>query len=410
MNDSTFKPFDGESLSDYRDRLIYTRYITNNISWVDIANFMSMYFGGDFSESNPRKHWNAHKTDIINKCITMPSCNGISSICDCNDVVDDSGNSYTDALLEIRKERVKLSDERTQLNAFVRTISREETLKEIAIEAVKMLSHDKVLESYDVIGSSGNSAILLLSDWHYGIEVNNYWNIYNPDVAESRLSELLSKVISYCDKHSVTDINVVNLSDLISGIIHLQIRIQNRYDLITQTMKVSEILAEFLVNLSKHFNVQYYDCDDNHSRISPNKKESLNIESMSRIIKWYLKERLKDNNNIIINDNEYSDDIITFVDRFGHNIAGVHGDRDSQSAVIKNISLLTHDSYDLILTAHLHHFYCNSENGTLVVSNGSLMGTDDYAQKIRKSSRASQTLIISSDENVAECIYKIDLE
>ena len=37
-----------------------------------------------------------------------------------------------DLLFEFRKERVKLSDERTQNNAYIRRIAREETIKEIA--------------------------------------------------------------------------------------------------------------------------------------------------------------------------------------------------------------------------------------------------------------------------------------
>ena len=46
-------------------------------------------------------------------------------------------NPYADILAEIKKERIKLSDERTQNNAYIRRISREETIKEIETKAIK---------------------------------------------------------------------------------------------------------------------------------------------------------------------------------------------------------------------------------------------------------------------------------
>ena len=70
---------------------------------------------------------------------------------------------------------------------------------------------------------------------------------------------------------------------------------------------------------------------------------------------------------------------------------------------------MTHEHYDLVLTAHLHHFSADEQNETLVVSNGSLMGTDTYAANLRLSSKASQNLIIVTDDSVAEAIYRIVL-
>ena len=60
-------------------------------------------------------------------------------------------------------------------------------------------------------------------------------------------------MLNICRKNDVNKLHVVNLSDLISGYIHLTLRLQNRYDVITQVMDIAEILAEFLNNLSKYF-------------------------------------------------------------------------------------------------------------------------------------------------------------
>ena len=311
--------------------------------------------------------------------------------------------------LEVQKEKVKLSDERIQNNAYIRAMAREETLKEIAADFADKMNKEKVLKDYESHFCVGDtSAILQLSDWHFGMEIDSYFNKYNPEIAVQRLEKLKNQVIEKCQKNNVQTLYVVNLSDLIAGRIHLQIRLQSRFDVIDQVMKVSELLAEFLTQLSKHFNVEYYDCLDNHSRLEPNKALSMKLESLSRIVTWYLKDRqLNDNINIHTN-NTYGMDIIDFnIGKF--NILGVHGDIDKPATIVKTLTTYTQKHYDMILTAHYHHFSADEENNTLVISNGSLMGTDTYAQDLRLTSAPSQNLIIVSDNNVCECIYRINL-
>lgn len=55
----------------------------------------------------------------------------------------------------------------------------------------------------------------------------------------------------------------------------------------------------------------------------------------------------------------------------------------------------------------MHHFQADEKNRTIALGNGTLMGTDTYAQKLRLSSTPSQNLIIASKDNVTECIYRI---
>ena len=363
-------------------------------SWKDIAKYMNDEFLDNKKPDYYRKHyWNLtrrKKSDNVENN---------------EDILED--------LLSIKRERAKLSDEIVQNNAYIRQLSREETLKEIAKEYAEVMYKEKILETYnnDYLSSfSKNSAILQLSDWHYGLEINNYFNRFNPEICIKRVNELKNKVISMCLHDNVKTLYIANLSDLISGYIHLQLRLQNRYDVITQVMDVSEILAELLNDLSEYFNIEYYDCLDNHSRLDPNKKDSFHLESLVRITHWYLVERLKNNNKININNYSiYGEDIITF-NCCGWDIAGVHGDNDTVQNIIERLSLMTHANFDLILTAHKHHFAAYEDNECIVLQNGSLMGTDYYATKLRKSSKPSQNLIIVSNENVVEKICKIDLQ
>lgn len=384
---------DNETDEEYQYRLSSIRE-EKRLTWQEIADMINEQTGNNFSESKYRKDWKNY-------------CAGYEARAK-EDEIDPEVEKLIEAKIELKKEKVKLTDERTQANAYIRRLAREETIKEIAFKCASEMNSKKVLPEYVVKENTygNNEAILCISDWHYGIDCENYWNKYNPEIAKERISELYQKTIRHCAANGVQKIHVVNLGDLIAGRIHLTLRLESRFDVITQTIQISEILAEFLNNLSKNFDVEYYDCIDNHSRLEPNKKDSLDLETLARIIPWYLKTRL--NNTVHINDNVFGDDIITF-NALNYKVLGVHGDKDFPRDVVDHLSMMTHEHYDLILTAHLHHFSADEKNETLVVSNGSLMGVDTYAKNLRLTSKPSQNLIIVTEDCVAECVYRIVL-
>ena len=118
---------------------------------------------------------------------------------------------------------------------------------------------------------------------------------------------------------------------------------------------------------------------------------------------------MKDNKNIRIIDNKYADDIISF-ETLGHSVVAVHGHKDKLNKVIDNMTHMTRQRNELILTGHFHHFSADENHECLRLSNGSLMGVDQYANDLRLTSKPSQNMIIVSKEDVAEAIYKIKLD
>ena len=389
-----------EPTSAYIDRVCTLRS-SYGLTWEELASIINEQCGLHYSETHYRKNFKKKTRQSLQ---IAPAENIVES------KEDTLSQETYEELIKIRKERMKLTDVRTQCNADLRTLSRREMLQSIAHDIVEQMSAKKALKAdYESIPKISNaSAILEISDWHYGIEVDNHWNKYDTDICKTRVSSLLAEVLYKCRANNVSEIHVVNLADLICGRIHLPLRLQSKIDVITQVIEVSEILAEFLTDLSTRMVVHYYDCLDNHSRLEPNKSDAVDTESLVRIITWYLKERLRDNKRVIMHENAFGDDIITF-EVLGYKVAGVHGDKDKPVRVVDNLSLMTHERFDLILTAHMHHFSCDEKNEILVVSNGSLMGTDEYAKGLRLSSKPSQNLIIVTKPNVAECIYRIIL-
>ena len=383
-----YSKLENESINEYCHRMFMTVKQEENLSWKQLAEIMNEELGLNYSD-----WWYRQREKV---CLSS-----------------DDDNEDNNALLELMKAKVKLSDERVQVNALVRKLSREETIKEIALNAASLMSEKKILKNIPTtcagVPSKNREGLLLIGDWHYGIEINNIFNVYDRDICVQRVQMLRDNIIEHCLDNQVFKLKIANLGDMIAGNIHLPLRINSRIDVLTQIMEVSELLAEFLNDLSQYFVIDYYSVDDNHSRIEPNKNDSIDLESLCRITEWYLRQRLKDNKNITFNDNVYGDSIAT-ANIHNYNIAFVHGHKDNQSTIIDKLNNFTKQHFDLICSAHMHHFSSDESYNTFMIANGSLMGTDDYAFNKRLNSDPSQTLIIVSDNNVTEAIYRMVLK
>lgn len=383
----------GETASEYKYRICSYREECG-IGWQKVADILNAEFGVEYTPDGYRKWFDRHgkqvEKNLVDEGRFLHDDNDLESNIDTADII---------------KERMKLADERNAVKAMYRRISREETLKEIAKEAcqniqLKDLTLKVKPQPYE---NSACEAILCISDWHYGIEIDNYFNKYNPSIAKKRIEMLTERTIEYIKSRKINKLHVINLGDLISGNIHLPLRINNRLDVITQIIEVSELVAQMLFEFSKYTTVVYGDVLDNHSRVTAKISDSLDLESFARLTKWYLKVRLPEIEYI---ENVYADDIVTF-EILGHKICGVHGHKDKQNKLIDNLTVLTQNHFDMILSAHLHHFSADEKNDTLLISNASLMGTDEYALSLRLNGSPSQNMIIVTKECVAKEILRI---
>lgn len=311
---------------------------------------------------------------------------------------------------DIDKKRLKLADELSYINRLKRDIARGETIGEYAAAAANIIKEHTPFFGASNINASGSSkAVLCLSDWHYGLEANGVVNIFNPAIAKDRLQQLLNNVLLDIDKFDIDEIVVANLGDLISGIIHTTIRIENRVDVITQTIEVSEMLAEVLNELGKHVKVRYYSVIDNHGRVFANKNESMDKENFNRMIDFYLAERFKDNENVEILQNNIDETIMHFA-LYNWTFVGVHGHDDNPSTAVNDLSNFMHIDYNVCLLGHRHSPALSESCGDLTISNGCLCGTDVYAKKRRLSSRPSQNLVIVTPENPCAFLHTIVLQ
>lgn len=253
-----------------------------------------------------------------------------------------------------------------------------------------------------------NEAILLLSDLHIGVECNNFYNKYNSHIASKRLSMLVVNVVDYCQRNKVQRLNILNLGDMIHGVIHVNARIEQEFDVINQVKVASELIAQSLNLLQQAApEIIYRSCTDNHSRVTANKSEHIEKENFYQLIDWYLEERLKGTKIKFVKDN-----LDIGLGRFnllnGKKIMFAHGHQINYNSASQDFIGATREFIDYICLGHFHCEKMKSFQGTKVFINGSVVGTEQYALSKMLFSKPAQTLLIFEDNNVVD--ISINLE
>ena len=298
---------------------------------------------------------------------------------------------------ELYKQQIKTRDAIREKNKTLRDEARIETL----IEAVSKTadSMPKFELKYNIVNGA-KEAILMIGDWHYGALVDNFYNKYDTRIAVDRVAKLKEEVLNYCRVMGVKKLNVLNLSDNFEGNIHVSCRVSSEIDIVTQIMQVSELIAEFLKDISLEVEtVNYRSVLDNHSRANKKYNEHIEKENFSRLIDFYLKDRLKDTRVNLIFDN-IDENIGLFNLDNGKSVAFVHGHLDKKDRVLVDLSIATNKIIDYVCLGHYHDAKSYSTGSSKTFINGTLKGVDSYALNNRLFSKPSQTLLVFDNENI----------
>ena len=368
----------------------------SDMSWKEIVS----YLGLPWSDSHCRKV--GYGVKLYNDYLHEQ---GIEN------ATDEQLVELNEKIMELKKERTKNQDLRTYINRQLRNEARFERMLEYAKEIAELKTDSPLLSTYDVKNkyNSEKEGILMLSDWHCGLTAYNNWNRFDKEILIKRVNYLKDETIRICKEQKVDKINILILSDLINGLIHTTTRIENNENVIEQCITVSDILTELIHDVSNHFEIDVYTSLDNHSRVVANIKDSLQDENFAILIEHIVKHRCSSLKNVEFKENKIDRPLIAF-DCLGYKVVGCHGDIyvNKNNAIQNMINLLGYVP-DLVLTAHLHHLYVNTNNKTEHIINGSLSGTDTYAKSKALISRCSQNLLIMKKGIGKECMYNIYL-
>lgn len=300
---------------------------------------------------------------------------------------------------ESYRERTQIYDIYNVYRSSLRNESRLNTFTELLVKNIKELK-DLPVVKYIGTFSEDAEAILLLSDLHLGIDCDNFYNVFNNEIAKKRLNKLSHDTIAYCEKFNIKQLNVLGLGDFIQGIIHVNGRINSQMNVVQQVILASEYISDFLNSLKAAAPlVTYRSCTDNHSRVTPNKDEAIENENLNKLIDFYLETRLSNSSIKFIKDN-LDDSLGNFRLMNGKNVVYAHGHLDNINRTFENFVGATRQFVDYMVLGHYHCEKAKSFQGAKVFVNGSICGTDEYALSKRLFSEPSQTLLIFNNDNL----------
>lgn len=311
--------------------------------------------------------------------------------------------------LEIKKEKVKLQDMRTLVNKQVRELSRKENLGEVLEKKLTELEmQPKIInDEYKNRVTSNRDMVCLISDIHYGIKTTNALSPYDSDICKLKMNYLIDKTIKFSLENDVDKLYVMILGDEISGLIHNTTRLEQREDVISQVIEVSELLYESIVKLAN--NLPYVIvglAQGNHSRVMADKKDSLEHENFTRLIKEFLRLRLANISNVLLLENVFDEAIIELNIR-GYNVIGLHGQNDSLNNLDRLIEMFD-KKIDYVCLGHYHQSKEFETNKTEIIVNGCFSG-DDYSKRLRLYNKPIQKLLLFDDTGKI-ATYNINLD
>lgn len=384
----------------FHKRLVYGKLEDKTLADVDYAELAEALYGQQYSSDFARRMMYGSK-----KTLDAMAQDTEDSITDA-----DMLGEITAKTIELQKERQKFFDQRMAYNKVVRDRARQEELNEILEASIRDGNLPSLeYKPHPIVVHGGNDLLVSLNDIHYGANIQNFWNTYNSDICKDMMCRYLDHIISIAETHSSENCVVWANGDLISGSIHYGIAVTNKENVIEQIKGVSELIAEFLSELSSHFNhVQFVSVAGNHSRLNPNKDKTISDERLDDLVEWYLSARLQDFENVTIGGYDKIDNTMYLMDIRGKTYCGVHGDYDGSASKIQALQTMAGRPVYAVLSGHLHHNRFDNVQGIKTVMAGSFLGMDSFCVEKRIYGEPEQTVCVC-DQTGIKCLYNVPL-
>lgn len=358
-------------------------------TWQDVADILNPMLNANHTESKYRRQF---------KRIASAS------------VLPDDDVAIDDRMLHaLRIERVKVADERAALKQVIRDTARIDGLIETLAQTIQQNVVPKWSYTAMVEEARPCDLVVHLTDLHMGANVDMPWNKYNAEIAALRLYEYLDRIIEIQNANHADTCHLVLGGDMISGLIHFDLRAESKQNLVEQIVAASELISSFTFELCKLFNnVVVYSVSGNHSRAVADKKLALRGEEFDALIPYYMRSSLQNVNNLTVKDRN-ADPTITVFDVRNHLFCAVHGDKDTPAAVINNMSLLCDRRPEVIIMGHRHENAMFSSGGTTVFQSGTVMGMSTLSVDMRAVCKPEQWAFLVTDEQAVSVAYPIRL-
>lgn len=398
----------GESPLDHHKRLVYGKLVDKTLADYDYTELSKYVYGKEYAPDVARRcmYGSRYTLELLDSLSmkTIPDPELMENI--------------EEQMRELRKERQRFYDQRREYNKLLSVEGRQEHLYESLIKAADELGEtvgNIYANDYPAdLTFDEDEAVLVLSDWHYGMRVENIYNKFDIEICKKRVKSVVNSASQRLLLHNIRKLHVIVLGDLYHGGIHVSVRVASEELVCDQLMQVSEILAQSIQELSHYVEETIvYTTYGNHCRTIQNKKDNVHRDNMERIIPWWLRQRFKDDDNIIVAPEPETEFI--FANVAGHEICAVHGDLDNigrgSAAMLSTLfQRKLGKNIEYILLGDKHHRESLEELGITTSICGALCGSDDYASDKRLFSTPSQLMLIVNPQYGVDAEYRLKCE
>lgn len=376
-----------------------------DLDWNEIAEIVNREFRGDESEyrceAAYRKPYQQAKrfyeADVFKKY---------------------SDDSYIEELRsakhEVRIEKQKLFDERVALTRVLREQGRMESMFDIVKRAIDEYQPIRFNYTPVEIQDSNNDLIIHLTDVHCGVNFDSPLNKFNTEILIQRLHNYLDEIRDIRETYKSENAFLVLGGDLIHGIIHTNARIEAKENMVMQIMKVTDIISNFIFELSKMFKyVEVHTTAGNHARSTPNKDDCPHGENFDLLVPYACKKDLQNIKNVSIIDNYLGYDIATFKVR-GHMVYATHGDKDSVQNVVYNMTKFARKANlplpDICYLGHRHKNGLSTVDDVKVIESGCVDGMDSFSVEKRLTGTPEQTVLVVTEKSKIKAFCDVQID
>lgn len=396
---------EGESDFQYHKRIVFGKLVDKTLTDYDYSELSKYVYGKDYAADVARRMFYGSRKTL--ELLENDKKNYMDS-----GLADD----YDERMRNFQKEKRRFYDQRREYNKLLTMDARREHLYERLAEAAKDLSNSvgSVFGAANKVSAesrSDNEAVLVLSDWHYGMVTDNVFNKYNINICLDRVTNTVEAAAKRIVLHNCSKLHIIVLGDLFHGSIHNSVRVASEELTCNQIMQVAEILAQAISYLSGCVDeTKVYMTYGNHGRTVADKQDNIHRDNIERLIPWWLEQRMasEENSIEIVSDNNTE---FIFANVAGHDICASHGDLDGVKNSPRLLATLFNKRYgkniEYVLLGDKHHRESFEELGITAMLCGALCGSDNYANDKRLYSTPSQLLLIFNKDDGLDAEYRL---
>ena len=313
-----------------------------------------------------------------------------------------------EARQELEKEKIKLRQEKIELNEKYRYGARSELFEDRIINAIENLKPISYKIPKDMkMPKVETTGLLCVSDFHAGSEYevkglyNEIVNKYNYGIMQKRLWYLLQQMED--DDIAFDNLVIAICGDLFENILRPSSLSKLKEPVLDTVINFSEFMSNWIVEIQKQFLVpiNIVTVGGNHDvqRLLTS-RPMFDDENLTKLFAHIVKLRLKNCSDIYVDD--YTDVALKTIRKT--NVMFIHGEDKDLKETMEYFEHLYNVGVDEIIAGHYHSPSSKTigvaEVGDRTVTRvGSICGIDPYAKKMRVGARPSAYFALYDEDN-----------